>query len=186
MREIRKKISAFCGREIAVAVSPQVAHQLLGPESAALEELSDELGRRIEVRARPGLHQEQFEIFALDEGPPVELALSWLGEPEKDEVADAEPEDASSPEGVAAAAAPAATEPAVPEGTADLAVPAEPAETEQPAAASTAAPSEPPEAAEERPAAGATAPAGEPQALDDAADSRILPGSPKSPASEES
>jgi ribonuclease G len=170
MREIRKKISAFCGREIAVAVSPQVAHKLLGPEAGALEELSDELGRRIEVRARPGLHQEQFEIFALDEGPPIELALSWLGEPEKDEAADTEPEDAASPEGALAATATAfeSTAPAEPAEPADLAPSIEPAETEQPAAEATAPPAE------------------EPQALDGAADSRILPGSPKSPASEES
>jgi hypothetical protein len=40
--------------------------------------LGSELGREIEVRARPGQHQEQFEVTALDQGPAVPLALPWL------------------------------------------------------------------------------------------------------------
>ena len=40
-----------------------------------------ELGREIEVRARPGLHQEQFEVTALNDGPPVDIALRWLEDP---------------------------------------------------------------------------------------------------------
>jgi ribonuclease G len=197
MREIRKKLPAFCGREIAVAVSPQVAHQLLGPESGALEELCEELGRRIEVRARPGLHQEQFEIFALDQGPPVELALAWLGEPEKDEPEESEPEEDSTPEGSAAAAAAAeaagtaAAEPGAAETpAAEAAAPDDPADAELPpgtegvelAEAAAAGPAPAPAEPEAPPGE----PAEPPQALDEAADSRILPGSPKSPASEES
>ncbi len=80
MREIRKDLPRFCGRQIAVSVNPYVAEQLLGPARKALHELSRELGREIEVRAVPGLHQEQFEVTALDSGPPVELKLRWLVE----------------------------------------------------------------------------------------------------------
>jgi hypothetical protein len=60
---------------------------LLGPARKALSELGEELGREIEVRARPGLHQDQFEVTALDEGPPVTIPLRWLEErkPDKDE-----------------------------------------------------------------------------------------------------
>jgi hypothetical protein len=37
------------------------------------------MGREVEVRAVPGMHQEQFEVISLDSGPPVEIALDWLG-----------------------------------------------------------------------------------------------------------
>jgi hypothetical protein len=56
-----------------------VAERLLGPDRAELHALERELGRELEVRARADLHQEQFELVALDEGPPVPLALPWLG-----------------------------------------------------------------------------------------------------------
>jgi ribonuclease G len=79
LREIRKDLPRFCGRQIAVAVSPEVAEVLLGPARKSLAGLSEDLGREIEIRARPGLHQEQFEVTALDEGPPVEIPLRWLG-----------------------------------------------------------------------------------------------------------
>ncbi len=44
----------------------------------ALAELSGEVGREIEVRARPGIHQEHFEVLALGEAEPVELEVPWL------------------------------------------------------------------------------------------------------------
>jgi ribonuclease G len=78
LREIRKDLPRFRGRRIALAVHARVAEQLLR-ERAALQALERDLGREIEVRAKPGLHQEQFEITALDEGPPVPLTLRWLG-----------------------------------------------------------------------------------------------------------
>jgi ribonuclease G len=82
LREIRKDLPRMSGRRVAIAVSPRVAEMLLGPEREALAELTAELGREIEIRAVPGTHQEQFEVIALDAGPPVELSLSWLrGEP---------------------------------------------------------------------------------------------------------
>ncbi|MCC6640484.1 MAG: Rne/Rng family ribonuclease [Deltaproteobacteria bacterium] len=78
LREIRKDLPRFRGRKVALAVHPRVAEQLLR-ERAALHALERELGREIEVRARPGMHQEQFEITALEPGPPVPLTLRWLG-----------------------------------------------------------------------------------------------------------
>ncbi len=79
LREIKKDLPRFCGRRVAIAVSPRVAEVLFGAEREALAELEAELGRQVEVRAVPGMHQEQFELIALDAGPPVEIALAWLG-----------------------------------------------------------------------------------------------------------
>jgi len=81
LREIRNDLPRFSGRRIAITVSPRVAEQLLSVESEPLARLAEELGREIEVRARPGLHQEQFEVVALDEGPPMEIPLRWLRDP---------------------------------------------------------------------------------------------------------
>jgi ribonuclease G len=84
LREIQKDAPRFSGRQIALTVNPDVAEILLGPERKALAALGARLGRDIEVRARAGMHQEQFEVAALDEGPPVALELPWL-EPRRDE-----------------------------------------------------------------------------------------------------
>jgi len=81
LREIRKDLPRFCGRRIALSVNPSVAEMLLTRARKAVARLGEELGREIEIRARPGQHQEQFEVEALDAGPPVDLALSWLREP---------------------------------------------------------------------------------------------------------
>jgi ribonuclease G len=86
LREIRKDLPRFCGRQIALTVSPRVAEMLLGRARKATQALGSQLGREIEVRARPGLHQEQFEVVAVDDGPPVTLAVGWLsdrGEPKQ-------------------------------------------------------------------------------------------------------
>jgi ribonuclease G len=80
LREIRKDLPRFCGRRIAISVHPSVAEMLLTHARKAVARLGEELGREIEIRARPGQHQEQFEVEALDAGPPVELALPWLRE----------------------------------------------------------------------------------------------------------
>ena len=77
LREIRKDLPRFSGRQIALAVNPQVAELLLGPARKALAALAEELGREIEIRARPGQHQEQFEVTALDAGP-AGLAVAAL------------------------------------------------------------------------------------------------------------
>jgi ribonuclease G len=81
LREIRKDLPRFRGRDIAVAVHPRVAEQLLGAERGTLAQLERDLGRQLEVRAKPGMHQEQFEVVALSEGPPVEFAIPWLSPP---------------------------------------------------------------------------------------------------------
>jgi ribonuclease G len=90
LREIRKDLPRFCGREIAVTVNPEVAAALLGPARQASADLITQLGREIEIRARPGLHQEQFEVTALDEGPPVKLVLGWLSDQRPDPEAGAQ------------------------------------------------------------------------------------------------
>jgi ribonuclease G len=81
LREMRSSLPRFSGRRIAITVAPRVAEQLLGDKAKALETLSTALGHPIEVRARPGIHQEQFEVEALDEGPPVSIPLRWLRDP---------------------------------------------------------------------------------------------------------
>ncbi|MGE4606184.1 MAG: Rne/Rng family ribonuclease [Myxococcota bacterium] len=91
LREIRNDLPRFCGRQIAVSVHPRVAEVLLGQAHKACTALSEELGREIEVRAVPGLHQEQFEVVALDAGPPVSLPLQWLSD--KPEEPEADPEN---------------------------------------------------------------------------------------------
>jgi hypothetical protein len=67
---------------------------LLGAERKALAELEVEMGREVEVRAVPGMHQEQFEVIALDSGPPVEFPIPWLGlgQPEREAAPEPEPE----------------------------------------------------------------------------------------------
>jgi ribonuclease G len=135
LREIRKDLPRFCGRQIAVTVSPRVAEVLLGRARRAQAELSEELGREIEIRARPGLHQEQFEVVALDSGPPVSLSLAWLEEskPEPEAPASPEADDAGADapdEATAAVAVPAEPDTALPEAAApELAAP-EAAESE--------------------------------------------------------
>jgi ribonuclease G len=214
LREIRMDLPRFCGRRIAVTVSPHVAEQLLTFEKEAVRSLGEDLGREIEIRARPGIHQEQFEVSALDEGPPVAIPLRWLKPPEEEIEAPAEekPEAEAEPDGEAQ------REPAVPpeaetqpEVEAEGPVPqvAETAGGErletlpQPEALSAASlgdggsaesegSPEPGEAAaalaspkgHEEPAVGmAPDPSAPAQALDETAESRILPPSEKSEGS---
>lgn len=78
LREIRKDLQRFCGQRVAISVQRQVAEELFGVGSTELEDLERELGRSIEVRVKTDLHQEQFEINALDEGPPIKFDIPWL------------------------------------------------------------------------------------------------------------
>ena len=80
LREIRKDLPRFIGREIAVTVSRRVAEQLLGSERSTLQGLETELGRDIEIRARSDFHQEQFEINGTGEGEAMALDMPWLTE----------------------------------------------------------------------------------------------------------
>jgi hypothetical protein len=95
LREIRKDLPRFCGRRVAVSVNRRVAEQLLGPERETLEALERELGREVEIHARGEMHQEQFEITALDEGAAVALDLPWLSSKaeEKEQPSDAKEAD---------------------------------------------------------------------------------------------
>jgi hypothetical protein len=90
LREIRKHLPKLMGRPVAVAVNPRVAEELLTGSKQALAILSEEIGRDIEVRARPGIHQERFELIVLEQGEPVELELAWL----RDRHPDAQDENA--------------------------------------------------------------------------------------------
>jgi len=113
LREIRKDLPRFCGRQIAISVNPRVAEVLLARAHKACAELGRELGREIEIRGQSGLHQEQFEVTALDSGPPVSIPLQWLGfppEPGDERVSTAELEREAGKS--ASAAAPETTEPA--------------------------------------------------------------------------
>ncbi len=78
LREVRKHLPRLEGRSIAIAVNPHVAEELLTRSKQGLSDLSRSIGKEIEIRARPGMHQEQFELLVLEAGPPVELELSWL------------------------------------------------------------------------------------------------------------
>jgi ribonuclease G len=80
LREIRKHLPKLKGRPIAVAVNPRVAEELLTGSKQALADLSEEIGRDIEVRARPGIHQERFELTVLEHGSSAEIELAWLRE----------------------------------------------------------------------------------------------------------
>ncbi len=102
LRQVQKDAPRLGGRQIAVTVNPDVAEILLGPGRKALRALGARLGREVEVRAGTGLHQEQFEVTALDGGAPVALDLPWL-QPDR-------------PEGGASAAEAPAAEPGAPQG----------------------------------------------------------------------
>jgi hypothetical protein len=78
LREIRKAVPRFAGREIEVTVQRRVAEQLLGPARESLRAVEAELGREIAIRVRPDIHQEQFEIRAQGAGGRVTLDLPWL------------------------------------------------------------------------------------------------------------
>ena len=91
LRDIRRDLAHFCGRKIAVHVHPRVADLLAAGMRDVLAELEAELGRSIEIEADAGMHQEQCEVVALEQGPPVELELSWLRKSEP--ASDSDPGD---------------------------------------------------------------------------------------------
>jgi ribonuclease G len=142
LREIRKDLPRFCGRQIAISVNPHVAEVMLARAHKACAELGRELGREIEIRGKPGIHQEQFEVTALDSGPPVSVPLKWLGippEPGEERVANGkaqtEADESASVAAPDAAEADAATEETQAESTqpeAPQETQAEPTESEAP------------------------------------------------------
>ncbi len=80
LREIRKDLPRFIGRQVVMTVSRRVAELLLGDAKEALRQVEEELGREIEIRARGDFHQEQFEVTAAGPGEPLELEVPWLTE----------------------------------------------------------------------------------------------------------
>lgn len=61
-RELRREMLDIRGTKAMVSVHPQVADLLYDEERRGLEELEKKFKKRITVRAKPGFHQEQFEI----------------------------------------------------------------------------------------------------------------------------
>jgi ribonuclease G len=61
-RELRKAERSFPGGVVEIAVHPQVASALSGAEAGLLRDLGVELGLRVEVRADPRLHADQYEF----------------------------------------------------------------------------------------------------------------------------
>lgn len=173
LREIRKAMPRFAGRTLEVTLSRRVAEQLLGPCREALRALEAELGREVEIRVKPELHQEQFEIRATGEATPLTLELSWLRERREAKAAEREPDP--EPE------ADLDTEPD-PEPALDAAPEAGPGPDAEPAAYPSDAPDEEATAIPLAGAALGVAPAGPaafavPVAVDAAGESTILPGS---------
>jgi ribonuclease G len=62
-RELRREMLDIRGTKAMVTVHPQVADLLYDEERRGLEELEKKFKKRITVRAKPGFHQEQFEIL---------------------------------------------------------------------------------------------------------------------------
>ena len=121
LREIRKDIRRVAGREIVVSVNPRVAEMLLGPARRATHALGESLGREIEIRPRPGLHQEQFEVTARGGERPVSFPLRWLEDPRDEAPARPEapqPAEAGSADAVRPAAIAAPPEDLAEEGEA--------------------------------------------------------------------
>lgn len=80
LREIRKDLPRFAGRRVVLTVSRAVAERLLGEAREPLRAVEEEFGREIEIRVRPGLHTEQWELEALDAAAPVALDIPWLSD----------------------------------------------------------------------------------------------------------
>ncbi len=61
-RELRREMLDVHGSKVMLTVHPQVADLLYDEERRGLEDLEKRFKKRIVVRAKPGFHQEQFEI----------------------------------------------------------------------------------------------------------------------------
>lgn len=61
-RELRREMLDIRGTKVLLTVHPQVADLLYDEERRGLEELERKFKKRVTVRAKPGFHQEQFEI----------------------------------------------------------------------------------------------------------------------------
>ena len=61
-RELRREMLDIRGSKVMLTVHPQVADLLYDEERKGLEELEKRFKKNITIRAKPGFHQEQFEI----------------------------------------------------------------------------------------------------------------------------
>ncbi|RMG95853.1 MAG: Rne/Rng family ribonuclease [Candidatus Dadabacteria bacterium] len=61
-REIRRRRHHIVSDTIVVEAHPEVVHYLYDEERTGLEALEKTLGKQIVLKARPGLHQEEFRI----------------------------------------------------------------------------------------------------------------------------
>ena len=61
-RELRREMLDIRGSKLMLTVHPQVADLLYDEERKGLEELEKRFKKSITIRAKPGFHQEQFEI----------------------------------------------------------------------------------------------------------------------------
>ncbi len=61
-RELRREMLDIRGTKVLLSVHPQVADLLYDEERKGLEELEKKFKKRVTVRAKPGFHQEQFEV----------------------------------------------------------------------------------------------------------------------------
>ena len=61
-RGVRREMLDIRGTKVLLTVNPQVADLLYDEERRGLEELEKKYKKRVTVRAKPGFHQEQFEI----------------------------------------------------------------------------------------------------------------------------
>ncbi len=62
-RELRREMLDVHGSKVILTVHPQVADLLYDEERRGLEDLEKRFKKRITVRAKPGFHQEQFEVL---------------------------------------------------------------------------------------------------------------------------
>jgi ribonuclease G len=62
-RELQRSISTLPGDKITLLVHPDVAALLCDEERGGIEELEERFNKKIQITARPGFHQEQFEIL---------------------------------------------------------------------------------------------------------------------------
>ena len=62
-RELRREMLDIRGTKVLLSVHPQVADLLYDEERRGLEELEKKFKKRVTVRAKPGFHQEQFEVI---------------------------------------------------------------------------------------------------------------------------
>lgn len=62
-RELQRSISTLSGEKITLLVHPNVAALLCDEERGGIEELEERFHKQILITAKPGFHQEQFEIL---------------------------------------------------------------------------------------------------------------------------